>query len=76
MTVQVVADVVHTVAPLEEVTTYVNGVVLETADQLRVTVLLATDAVSAVGETGGPCGVTKVDDAPFPLALEATVEMT
>jgi hypothetical protein len=74
--VQVVADVVHTVEPFEEVTTYVRGVEFETADQLNVTALLATAAVITAGETGGPCGVTDVDDAPFPLALEATVEMT
>lgn len=76
VTVQVVANVVHTVAPLEDVTTYVRGVVFETAVQLRVTLLLATEAESVAGETGGPCGVTDVDDAPFPLVLEATAEMT
>jgi hypothetical protein len=76
VTVQVVANVVHTVAPLEDVTTYVRGVVFETAVQLSVTLLLATDAERPVGEIGGPCGVTEVDDAPFPLAFEATAEMT
>ena len=76
MTVQVVANVVHTVAPLEDVTTYVRGVVFETAVQVSVTLLLATDAVRVAGEIGGPCGVTEVDDAPLPLAFEATAEMT
>ena len=72
----VVADVVHIVTPFDDVTTYVKGVEFATADQLRVTALLATVAVNETGEAGGPCGVTVVDAAPFPLALLATVEMT
>ena len=74
MTVQVVAAVVHTVAPLEEVTTYVNGVVLETADQLRVTVLLATNAERSVGAEGD-VGVGATSIGPLGAPLTVTAEL-
>lgn len=73
-TVHVVALVVHTAFPFEFVTMYVTGRTLDTADQVNVTVLLATLAVIAVGVNGGPCGVTNVEAAPFPFALDATTE--
>lgn len=73
-TVHVVAAVVHTTIPLEFVTTYVTGNVLVTADHDSVTDLLATLAVIATGDTGGPCGMTVCEEAPFPFAFEAITE--
>lgn len=86
VTVQVVAKVVHTVAPLVNVTTYDRGVVFETAVQLSVTLLLATDAESPVGAEGfvgdgatsiGPLGAPLTVTAELaPAEFVATTEKT
>ena len=80
-TVHVVAVVVHTAVPFAFVTLYVTGRVLETADQFKVTDLLATLAETSVGVEGtgetstGPLGAPEIVTAVLaPAVLVATTE--
>lgn len=91
VTTHVVEVVVQTVVPVDDVTTYVTGAVLVTADHVIVTDLLdtiadisvgatgatgATDTGGATVTTGGATGVTVVVLAtPTPSALDPMTEI-